>query len=626
MGAAAAGAGSRDEQERRDQRPRSRGDAVRRASLAPPVLAALAGCALLPASARAGAITAAYPGPGWSFASPATGITLTGVRPDELGGLSVTGSLSGPHPGTLRALAGGRGSVFTPRLPFAAGERVTVASGRPLGHARGRSSYSFRTAVPVAGSWKNPDAPPLLTRERSRPCPLRRPRLHTIAGPRPTGVCLLRGASRRTRGARLLVSPRPPTGNDHAAPGLMILAADGRILWHKPTEGVVHDLAAARYRGQPVLTYYLRAATGPYRHVVLDRHYDVIAQLTPGNGYTANAHELQLTPAGTAYLGSYVPVRLPDGVAVTDFVVQELDIATGDVMFEWHALDHVPLSATYAQRPASGWAWDYFHGNSIEPPRAGGHTLIVSARKTSAVYGIDRRTGRVRWILGGRQDQFGLARRHPRWRFCAQHDARRLPGGDLTLFDNGGTALHGSCPRHAARVLRFRLDTRARRVGLVRSIPSGPSSDDGAGYHPGAVGSARFGPDGDVLVDWGNSGRITDVAPSGRVRFKLQLTHWTYRAVATDWEGAPHGRPAVAARRAGGRVVVWASWNGATRIRDWQLLAGPAAGGLAPVGRRVRHAGLETRLRARTDAARVAVRALDGAGRVIGVSAAVNPR
>ena len=573
---------------------------------------------LLPAApAQAATRVEAYPGPAFGHASPVTEITLVGVGADELDGLRVAGARSGRHDGALRPLRAGRGVVFSPAEPFAAGERVRVDVGHPVRGAGGASSYTFRTSEPVSGGWKSPDAPPLLMRVHHDACRLRRPVLHTIDAPAPVGRCMVRGGA-PPRG-RLLVSPRPPTGATLARPALMVLSGSGRILWYQPREGVVHDLNMQRYRGEPVLTYYLRAASGPWRHEIVDRRYRVVGRVVPGNGYGANAHELQLTGRDTAYAGMYVPVRLHgSGVKITDFVIQEIDVPTGDVLFEWHALDHVPRSASYVPRPRTDWSWDYFHGNSIEPPRSGRRTLIVSARKTSAVYGIDRVTGRVRWVLGGRKDQFGLGAGR---RFCAQHDARRLPGGDLSVFDNGGTQLPGDCGKHPARVMRFRLDTGRKRARLVRVVGSRSSSDDGAGFWPSAVGSARWGRDGDVLVNWGNTGRVTQVAPSGRVRFKLQLGVWSYRAVLAGWKGRPAGRPAVAAARSRGGIDVWASWNGATHVRRWRVLAGPAPDRLGHTAATAAFAGLETRLHLAADADFVAVEALGDDEEVLAASA-----
>src|SRR3712207_1978351 len=112
--------------------------------------------------------------------------------------------------------------------------------------------------------------------------------------------------------------------------------------------------------------------------------------------------------------------------AVIDYVVQEIDLATRDVLFEWHSLDHVPLRASMAARAAGEKNWDYFHGNSSEPS-PDGRTVVVSARNPSAIYGIDRVTGDVLWTLGGREDDFRLQTRHRKLRFCAQHDARWTP-------------------------------------------------------------------------------------------------------------------------------------------------------------------------------------------------------
>ena len=579
---------------------------------------------LLPPAADARAVIDAYPGPAFRHASPTTRITLAGVQAADLGAVSVVGERSGAHTGTLRPLRVLPGAVFTPDRPFAPDERVRVTTTHRVRGTGGAAAYHFRVASPVAGSWKSPLAPPLMTRVPGRPCRPHRSALHTIDGPVPPGRCLMLRGGAAPRPGRLLVSPRPPTEADHAQPALMVLSGRGRILWYQPRGGVVHDLNMQRYRGEPVLTYFLRAGGGEDRHEILDRRYRTIARVFPGNGYHANAHEFQLTSRDTAYMGMYVPVRLHgSGIKITDFVIQEIDVPTGDVLFEWHALDHVPRAASYVPRPTTGWAWDYFHGNSIEPPSPGRRTLIVSARKTSAVYGIDRTTGRVRWVLGGKRDQFRLG---PARRFCAQHDARVLRGGDLSVFDNGGTQLPGDCGKHPARVLRFRLDIARKRVRLIRSVGSRTSSDDGGGLWPSAVGSARWQHDGDVLVNWGNTGRISEISPRGTVRFRLQLGFWSYRAVRAGWRGRPGGRPAVAAYRRDGTVDVWASWNGATHVRRWRVLAGPEPDRLGATGTSAAFDGLETHVRVRTRARLVAVQAIGADGQVLATSAPTSVR
>jgi hypothetical protein len=237
------------------------------------------------------------------------------------------------------------------------------------------------------------------------------------------------------------------------------------------------------------------------------------------------------------------------------------------------------------------------------------------------VYGIDRATGAVRWILGGKRDGFGVARGATQ--FCAQHDARRLPDGDVTLFDNGGRGnTEQGCPRHQARVLRFRLDPAQQTAQLVQALPSGRVGGAGEKLLPVGFGSARMQPNGNMFVSWGTSGLISEVTPAGDVLYAVNLPNASYRAVRTPWVGAPRGRPALVVRRRRGGIAAWASWNGATEIARWRLLAGPDRRRLRTAGRRIRFADLETRLRLARVPRFVAVQALDARGRELGRSAA----
>lgn len=578
-------------------------------------------------------LVVSYPGPGWRVASPRTSITFSGAEVAELSGIQVIGSRSGPHTGRVLPLRSEPGGVFTPDQPFSPGEHVTV---RTLAHVMGArgDTFSFTISHPGGSRLQPVDLERASRLDPGPPtaagigtCRLRHPRYRTRPGFRPVGVCVRRQAGIRTARGRLFVTPRShPERRRRDQHSVMILSGTGRMLWYSPRPAVARDLKTVRYHGRLMLAYYQWAPRGRSHYAVLDRSYRPVARIRAGNGYLVNTHELQLTPWGSAYLSAYQPVRL-EGLRrpVMDFVIQEIDLETRDVLFEWHALDHVSPSASYVRQPRVGITWDYFHGNSIEPPASRRGTIIVSARNTSAVYGIDRGTGDLSWTLGGKQDEFGLVERHPRVQFCAQHDARRQPGGDITIFDNGGSALGNmhDCPLHKARVQRFRLDLPSRTAQLVRTIPSEPSSETGAGYHVWGMGSARRQRGGDTLINWGTTGRLTEVAPGGRVTFGLRLERYSYRAVRSAWIGLPRGAPAVAARRSAPRsVTVWASWNGATEIRWWRALAGSSPSSLRPVARRFRFAGFETRMRVATPARYVAVEALDGRGVELGRSRA----
>jgi hypothetical protein len=448
-------------------------------------------------------------------------------------------------------------------------------------------------------------------------CALRHPRFRTMPALRPTGFCLAVRKGTPLPTEDLAVTPRPdPRKNPGEQFGLMLLSPQGRLLWYERRPTKVHDLKVVTYRGRPALAYFQQHGHHGY-YQLLDEHYKPLRRITAAHGYSTNLHELQLAN-DTAWVSADVHVG-----SVIEYVVQQIDLATGRARFEWHSLRHVAPATSYERRPAHG-AWDYFHGNSIAPPTATDPTMIVSSRNTSSLYGVDPKTGRTRWILGGKRDQFHLPRR---WQFCAQHDVHRLDDGDIMLFDNGGTDMHGTphCPTHPARAMVFRLDLRRHRVRLIRSLSSRPVSADGRGFYSAFVGSARPLAGGGVAVDWGDTPRVSLFGPSGREDAMLRLRYWSYRAVPVTWDGKPGGAPAVAARRDGDAVDVWASWNGATAVRRWQVLAGSSVSDLEPLGAPVAFADLETRIRVRTAAREVAVRALGAGDAVLGQSAAVAP-
>src|SRR5207244_4354786 len=119
--------------------------------------------------------------------------------------------------------------------------------------------------------------------------------------------------------------------------------------------------------------------------------------------------------------------------AVTNGVLQEVDIRTGLVRFQWTALDHVPLGDSYelARKGRAEWPFDFFHINAIDEEQDG--SLLVSGRNTWTLYRIDPRTGQVGWRLGGKHSSFKLpAGAATAW----QHDPRLLPDGSISIFDN----------------------------------------------------------------------------------------------------------------------------------------------------------------------------------------------
>src|SRR5205085_11407191 len=184
------------------------------------------------------------------------------------------------------------------------------------------------------------------------------------------------------------------------------------------------DFRVQSYRGSPVLTWWQGTGFGGHDSgvdYVVDTSYHVIGSVRAANGVDPGGHEFLLTSAGTALIASYhtVPYDLsavggPASGEVTEGVVREVDVATGGVLFEWHSLDHVPISESSA---AVDSPYDYFHINAVNVDNDG--NLLISGRHTSTVFKVDRRDGHVLWRLGGKRSDFAFG---PGAAFAWQHD------------------------------------------------------------------------------------------------------------------------------------------------------------------------------------------------------------
>jgi hypothetical protein len=128
-----------------------------------------------------------------------------------------------------------------------------------------------------------------------------------------------------------------------------------------------------------------------------------------------------------------------------------------------------------------------------------------------------------------------------------------------------------------------------------------------------------------VFVGWGSQPAFSEFADDGRLLFdgRLAKGNDNYRAYRGRWTGRPATAPSVAAEPAGGgRVRVFASWNGATEVARWEVLAGPSPDALRPAGGAPRR-GFETAVVVPAGARHVAARALAANGAVLGRSKAI---
>ena len=573
-------------------------------------LAALFSFGLMTASAGAKKPkpVSVFPAPKTPVASDETTFSFRGLKPESLGKVKVYGSQSKRVGHTRLRHSDGRGVSIVPKKAFIPGEKVKVYTKKRI-KLTNKGDFWVR----IGNFYGNEDvgAPGL---------PIPTDGLNSRPDLKPPVLNVLTKTDKAAPGM-FFYAPRRD--------GLTITDGSGKVRWHQPTgfgsPGLnIADFRTQTYNGKPVLTYYkgTPGVTG-FSQIgffeILNDRYNRIAKFSPGNGYKADLHEFRITPRNTALVLSYRGVKWdmtsvggPSDGKVMDNVVQEIDIKTGAVLFEWHALGNIGLKSAEKLIPDDGSVWDYFHVNSAS---ADGNSILVSGRSPSTIYRIDRRNARVKWRLRGdgikpKTNSFTMG---PGTSFGYQHDAIRLENGDISLFDNGSGNNYGppTSPESSGLVLKLSDDKGVRKAKLVNRF-----------NHPEGVVSASQGsmqpqPNGNFVVGWGNIKRFTEFTPDGEVAFDATFNTAavsSYRAYKAPWVGSPKDRPAIASEADGAGAKVWASWNGSTEVRSWKVFTGSTADSLTEVGSSA-WKGLETEIPIATVDTNVQVVAYDADGK-----------
>jgi len=560
-------------------------------------------------------VVSVFPIPGDRVASPQTQIAFRGVAPSMLGSIRVVGSRSGLHAGGLETDSDGQGASFIPSTAFSPGETVTVTTSLDvLGVGGGTFQFVVATpAAPLPYRMAQPVArvPGDVWRFQSRPDLV------------PPAVKVLSRAPGAGSDDIFLTPQFGPLQN-----GPEILGPDGRLIWFNtvPWGDTASDLQVQQYQGRPVLTWwqgYTNAGVGIGEDVIYDSSYSPVATLGGANGLTPDLHEFQITPGGSALITAYFPViwNVSSGrhirhEIVFDSVVQEIDIPTGLVLFQWDSLDHVPLAASYQPAPSGGSRdpFDYFHVDSVQLDDDG--NLLISSRNTWAVYKLDHRTGAVLWTLGGKQSSFRMG---PGTSFAFQHAGRSIAPGDklITLFDDGAglPAVH-----KASRGVELALDMRHRTARLVAQWQHSPP------LLAEFEGNVQQLPNGDHVIGWGQQPYVSVYDRTGRPLLDARFVGDTssYRAYSFPWVAAPAAPPAIVASNTPQGTSLFVSWNGATNVASWRVLAGGSPTSMQTV-ETVPDTSFETAITIPT-ASYVAVQALDGNGQTLASSATVQPQ
>jgi hypothetical protein len=327
--------------------------------------------------------------------------------------------------------------------------------------------------------------------------------------------------------------------------GPEILSPTGKVIWFHamPAGEFADDFRTQTYQGEPVLTWFQGHGLSGTDYIYND-HYQRIAEVSAGNGYFTDFHEFLITPWNTALIladvmgtANLTSMGGPADQRVFNGIVEEIDIRTGKVLFQWNSADHVPYRDSHKPRPASAaMPWDWFHINAVHLDTDG--NLLINSRFTWTTYKVSLRTGKIIWELGGRQSTFKLRAAAGQVLdsageiFAFQHDPEAIGDGEYTFFDDesdgSATLLHHS------RVVTVKLDLTTRVATLVKSV------DQPEGLVASAEGNAQTTGNGDLFVGWGALPYISEFGPSGQLLFNAELPAGvgTYRAYLLPWQPA----------------------------------------------------------------------------------------
>ncbi len=410
--------------------------------------------------------------------------------------------------------------------------------------------------------------------------------------------------------------------------GPMILSSRLQPVWFNPiqTSNLAMNLEVQSYNGKPALSWWQgvisgTGATVSGEDVVVGQDYRQIGKpLTGADGWIISPHEMVISGTN-AWVTAYkqVPMNLvpfhgaPNGTLL-DSAVQEYDLTTGALLQNWDALAHIPLTESKSAPGSASTPWDAYHVNSIQLVPGG--SFLVSMRNTWGVYMVDATTGNVQWTLGaGSASSFTFG---PHAAFSWQHDVQLDSTGQLTLFDDACCdvrASGSSPPNGPSRGLVLKLDTTAHTATLVAQFERGSS------FEAAFLGSMQLLPGGNALVGWGSRPYFTEFSATGKrlIDVRFPDPDQSYRVLLANWVGKPASPPSGAVRTTHGKTILYASWNGATQVAKWKVLAGTSGKHLRAVATAGK-SGFETAITLAHAYKAYRVLALDTRGHVLGTS------
>src|SRR5699024_10287727 len=310
------------------------------------------------------------------------------------------------------------------------------------------------------------------------------------------------------------------------------LNTDGEVVYYKDV-GLSYDFKLNKTEDGDIYYSYLVKANNQdkisnigyqtTKAVIMDENYNVVDEvesLVPTDKLDASPlenHELIVLDLHHYIISSYYPKEvnnIPSDIDQNKFGSRVIastlqEIKDGEVLWQWQSTDYPELYELSIEHndftnEHAEYA-DYVHFNSlaIDPED---NNLIISARNMSSIIKLNRETGDIMWVLGGKGDQFGLSEEQ---KFSRQHKLSFLSDGTILLFNNGNVLPKAPYPvvpddsplhdkKEETSIMKIKIDEENKEVVEYENYPTGEFS--------GTRGSVQMLNEKKniVLIGWGS--------------------------------------------------------------------------------------------------------------------------
>ncbi|EME47594.1 hypothetical protein DOTSEDRAFT_60029 [Dothistroma septosporum NZE10] len=380
-------------------------------------------------------------------------------------------------------------------------------------------------------------------------------------------------------GSYLFVAPRGAVAQSTP----MILDVHGRPIWASTKKyGQVYNLQVQEYKGHSYLTFWggndAIGGHGIGEYFMLDQHYNEQFRVKAANGLDADLHAFTITKDNTVLVSIYQAIAIDISSVskarragwIWDSVFQEVDIETGEALFQWRASTHIPITNSYTDMndAVERDPWDVYHINSVEKDELGNY--LISLRFLRAILYIDGRTGDVLWQLGGKNNSFHDLSKGKATTFLGQHDAHWYDGHRyITFFDNRADWYHQADDQSRGSRIAIDLESMTAKLDQTFTDPFNKILST-------SQGSFQTLPNGNVLLGYGFNGVAAEFSSDGKLLCDMYMQPastftsgnvQSYRNLKFNWTGLPDTKPTLVMKNS----KLYMSWNGATEVATWAL-------------------------------------------------------